>query len=475
VTGFLRDFFQLNQTVILFVYGLVFFVLGLAIALHSRSYSRLDLARSLGWLAAFGLAHGLHEWGDIFIPIQATYLSAPFVQVLQIVQVLLLAVSFVCLLQFGVATLRPLRQQQRWLALLPAALLGVWTIAFITPSFHVGHDLDARLRQGGILARYLLGFPGGLLAAYGLRQQAFTRIAPLGLPFIVSTLRVAGFALVVYAFVAGLIGPPGDFFPANVLNHETVVALIGIPPEVLRSVIGLVLTVAVIRVLEVFDLEVERRIEKMERTQVVALERERIGRELHDSVIQTIYSAGLMVETARRQLDGASPLAMTLEQAMMVLNAAIHDLRRFIFELRPERELTDLAEGLRQLAEDARLRSLVEVSLEMDLPEQASMAPARTGHVLAITGEALSNVARHSRARRADVRAWSDNGRLHLTIRDDGVGFAPGSAAVERDAGGMGLGNMRDRARMLGGNLSVESQPGRGTTVALDMPWEESG
>jgi hypothetical protein len=214
------------------------------------------------------LTHGLHEWGDIFIPIQATYLEASFVRLLQLLQVLLLAVSFACLVQFGVTTLRPLPPKRRWLAALPSLLLAIWMVAFFYPGFHVNHDFDARLRQGNVLARYLLGFPGGLLAAYGLRHQAFTRIAPLGLPRIVRTLRVAGFALVIYAIVGGVIGPRSEFFPANVVNNESVTALLGVPPPVLRSLVGLVMTVAVIRALEVFDVEVERRIEKMERALV---------------------------------------------------------------------------------------------------------------------------------------------------------------------------------------------------------------
>ena len=69
----LRTLFENNRDLILFVYGMIFFTLGLMIALQSRRYSRLDLARSLKWLAAFGLIHGLHEWGDLFIPIQAAY------------------------------------------------------------------------------------------------------------------------------------------------------------------------------------------------------------------------------------------------------------------------------------------------------------------------------------------------------------------------------------------------------------------
>ncbi|MER3515044.1 MAG: histidine kinase, partial [Chloroflexota bacterium] len=78
--------------------------------------------------------------------------------------------------------------------------------------------------------------------------------------------------------------------------------------------------------------------------------------------------------------------------------------------------------------------------------EGIRLSPIRTGHILAITGEALSNVARHSRAQHAQVRAWSHNGRLRLVIRDNGVGFSPGDLAAEHgsgQSGGMGLRNMR--------------------------------
>ena len=84
----LAEFFLLNRSIIYFVYGLVFFVLGFAIILQARQSSRLDLARSLRWLAAFGIAHGFHEWGDLFIPIQATYLSPQVMRLLYILHLL---------------------------------------------------------------------------------------------------------------------------------------------------------------------------------------------------------------------------------------------------------------------------------------------------------------------------------------------------------------------------------------------------
>jgi len=87
------------------VYGQVFFVMGLAVALQSRQRSQLPLARPLGWLAGFGLVHGLMEWGYLFVPIQAGFLPQPVIEALLVVQLLMKPISFALLLQFGVELL----------------------------------------------------------------------------------------------------------------------------------------------------------------------------------------------------------------------------------------------------------------------------------------------------------------------------------------------------------------------------------
>ena len=121
----LRSFFNLNNELVLFSSGLVFFLLGLTIMLQSRRHSRLSLARSLGWLGLFGLSQGLHEWGLMFVPLQATYMNHAGVSLLQIFQTLLLGLSFGALFQFGADLL-----QDRWsqLAPVPAIFLGGWLI-----------------------------------------------------------------------------------------------------------------------------------------------------------------------------------------------------------------------------------------------------------------------------------------------------------------------------------------------------------
>jgi signal transduction histidine kinase len=460
----LRTAFELNRDIITFAYGLTFFVLGLVITLQSRHYSRLDLARSLSWLAAFGITHGLHEWGDLFIPMQAQYLSDPAVQLLNVVQLLLLGISFACLFEFGVALLRPFGKAL-WLHGISAGLLLLWLICSFTVVLQLSPDFDVWHHSVNALARYFIGFPGGLLAAYGLRQQTLRRIAPLDVPHIVRMLRIAGIALGLYALFGGLIPPPAPFFPANLLNTATFTQVIIVPPLVFRSLIGLILALTIIRALEVFDVETDRMIENMEQQQALVAERERIARELHDGVIQKVYMAGLLVGSAEKLAEPT--LACRLEKAQSALNDAIADLRRSLGELHATHPSGILADGLRQLAQDARFSSLVNISLDLDLPATETLSPTCAGHVLAILQEALSNIVRHARARQVIIQARLNDGRLKMVIQDDGIGLPSNFEAS------YGVRNMRDRARLLDGSLEITNAGGRGTLVLLDIPWSD--
>ena len=462
----LRVFLELNREIVQFLYGLVFFVLGLAIAVQSRSYSRLELARSLGWLAAFGLAHSLYEWSELFAHVQEAYLSLAGILALHFFHLASLALSFFALFEFGVALLRPLKRGQ-WLHTVSLALLVAYLVSLLGPLLRWLPDPQAWHRGAEALARYLIAFPAGLLAAYGLREQTFRHIAPLHVPHIIRTLRIAGVALAAYGVVGGLTPEPAAFFPATWLNADRFEQLFGIPPLLVTGVIGLILAVAIIRALEVFDLETGRQIESMEQQQILAAERSRIARDLHDGAIQMVYTAGLLVEAAHTQVPAESPVAGRLEKAMGVLNDAIAALRRSLGEMRPGPANETLADALRRLAADPRFKSLVEIELRMALPAAPDLTTLATEHVVAIVSEALSNVVRHARARQVQIAATAAHGRLTLMVTDDGQGIP----ASQTD--GFGLRNMRDRARLLGGELQVAAAPGHGTRVTLDIPLDQ--
>ncbi len=458
------DFLDLNRSIIYFVYGLVFFILGFAIVLQTRRSSRLDLARSLRWLAAFGIMHGLYEWGELFIPIQAEYLDLQAVRILELLQLILLAGSYIFLMEFGFALLHVGKRRAgfHWLT---AILFTGWlivTISMIPPEI-----TNERLWRypSNAFARYFIGFPGGLLAAYGLRQHTLLRIKPLNVPRIVLTLQAAGITLGIYALLGGLIPPPVDFFPGNILNRVTFTEFVGVPPLIFRSLTGVILVVTFIRALEIFDVETARRIEELEQNHILTAERERLARDLHDGAIQKVYTAGLLVESASRLEDPKSEIGVRLEKSVLVLNDAIADLRRNLSDLQADstNPIESLPALLRQITNDLYYSSLVNIKLEVILPEDRNLSPIRTSHALAIVNEAMANIVRHAQAQNVEIQAQDLEGQLYIVIRDDGVGFSS-----EKNAG-YGLRNMRDRARLLNGNLTIANN--KGTTVTLTLPW----
>jgi signal transduction histidine kinase len=462
------EFLAANRPIVLFVQGEVFFVLGLAIAWQSRRHSRLALARSLGWLGAFGLTHAMVEWGNIFIPIQAQYLGRAWIELLLLFQAFLLAFSFAALFQFGAEALSALRPSLRWLQVIPGGLLILWMAAFLWTSQVTRLAPAQFVIHANVWARYLLGVPGAVTAALALMAQKPQPIQTGSTVRHTYAFQVAGVALVSYAILTGLLVPPAPFFPANTINSDLVLNRFGLPVEVLRSIVGLVLVISIVRGLEIFRMEADRRIEEMEQAQILTAERERISREIHDGTIQTIYTAALITESVRKRLSGDDPMAARLDTVVSALDHAIRDLRQLIVDLERSTPNESLADGLHKLADESYLASLLEVKVTAPSEEGLSLPPGGATHVLAIVREALSNVARHAQARHAWVVAEQCDGQLHITVADDGIGFGA------QEAGGFGLRNMRDRARLLGGSVRVTPRSPSGTQVVLTIPWTDA-
>lgn len=459
----LREWFFANRSLVLFTYGQVFFILGLAIVLQSRQRSRLRLARNLPWLAAFGILHGLNEWGDLFIPIQAQFVSAPIIELLEFFQLLLLALSFACLLQFGVELLKPLPAPWRAGRFLPIVLMGLWLIFPFGGGLILTGDLQAWQLNANAWARYLLCLPGGFFAGYGLLKQSGGQIHPLGLGAIERLLRIAAGALIAYGLLGGLLVPRQPFFPANFLNTESFTQIFIVPPAIFRSLSGLVLAIAIIGALEVFDVEMERLILRMEEDQMIALERERMARDLHDGALQQVYAAGLLAQSLQKKAPPES--AEGLQRLVLTINQSIEQLRAFLIQGEKEIENIGLIPALEAILNDTR--RVLPITTHWETPQPPILTPQQLSHLTAFTREALSNAIRHAQTDSIEIGLTCVDEHLRLTIRDFGQGLAE-----DREAG-FGLRNMRDRARLLGAELHFESAPGAGTTVILDLPVEE--
>ncbi|MFC2029509.1 sensor histidine kinase [Chloroflexota bacterium] len=460
---------EINWFILYSVYGQVFFIMGLVTGLQWRRHSHLELARPLPWLAAFGIAHGLNEWGHIFIPLQALYLDESVVQLMIIAHLLLLAVSYFFLFQFGVELVLPLLPRYRWLRVVPGAALVLWAVAVVLRGVSAQEPLGTLFAISEGWARYLLCLPGATLAGVGLLRQAH-HVRGYGLPKIANYLTGAAVAFLVYAVVGGLIVPIAPVFPANYLNYAFLDRAIGIPPAVFRSVCGLAMAFFVVRSLEIFQVEDDRRIAEMRREQALSTDRERIGRELHDGIIQNIYAAGLALEDTRHLVAENPVLAQhRISSVMDALNRTIRDIRRYIFDLRAAEQTRELEVVLGDLVQELRLDTMLDVDLEVQGQRCCWLNQEQVAHITQIAREALSNVVQHAGASRVTVGLSYAGDTTTLTVEDDGQGmtFEPLSSEGH---GGQGLANMRARARMLGGELLLDGEPPGGLRLRLTIP-----
>jgi signal transduction histidine kinase len=194
-------------------------------------------------------------------------------------------------------------------------------------------------------------------------------------------------------------------------------------------------------------------------------ERERIGKDLHDGIIQSIYAVGLSLEDVPELIaEDPDEVVERVERAIDTLHLTIRDIRNFILGLRPELlGGTTLAGGLAALVDDFRHNSMVDIELEVGAMPQEP-AETVTSHLLGIVNEALSNVARHSGATRAWIDVVGDERGLTVAVRDNGRGFDPAAVAA---LGHQGLRNMRSRAAGIRAIMDISSAAEQGTEVRV--------
>ena len=194
-------------------------------------------------------------------------------------------------------------------------------------------------------------------------------------------------------------------------------------------------------------------------------ERNRLARDLHDSVTQTVFSMNLAAQSSRLLFDKdplrASGQLLRLEE----LSAnALREIQSLVSQLKPRSIMEEgLSNALRRLAEEQEARDGLQVSVEIQ--GEKTMSEVEMLGLYSIAHEALINVIKHSGALEASVRLSLDKDRSCLEIEDRGVGFEPGAASSQR--GHLGLAGMAERAHEIGWSLSVESEKGRGTRILV--------
>ena len=212
--------------------------------------------------------------------------------------------------------------------------------------------------------------------------------------------------------------------------------------------------------------DISRQIEIAEAGARAALEeRQRLARDLHDSVTQSLYSVTLLAEVARRRAQ-AGDAAATMEQINRLgelSQQCLREMRLLVYELRPAMvEEVGLIGALRQRLEAVEQRSGVSVQLVAD--DDRHIPPGVQNELFRVAEEALNNALKHAHASRLTVRLHTTAEQIELEIADNGRGFDPVAASGN---GGQGLANMRERMARLGGCFVIDTAPGRETTIRV--------
>jgi signal transduction histidine kinase len=200
-------------------------------------------------------------------------------------------------------------------------------------------------------------------------------------------------------------------------------------------------------------------------------ERDRISKELHDGVIQAIYSVGLSLQGTVGILDHDQDLpAQRINDVIKQLDEVVRDVRSYIFELQPHLvQEKGLAAAVEELSRDFEINTMGSVTIDMTPEAVTHLDGPMQGHVIQVVREVLSNISRHAQANEVYIGLTVLPDELVLTIEDDGIGFD-----VEAVRLGNGLRNLNERASLLDGSIAIEPRSPRGTRHLLTIPKEGS-
>lgn len=495
---------------IFFAYGLAFYSLGLTLWVESGRASELGFARSMRLIAAFGLLHGLHEWLDMLERGLSLFYSTALPPILIWSRVTLLVTSFIALLAFGEHLLAREQHGRAPSWRLTIGLTALFVVSSVAVQVIYRLDDVSWNRAIDVLSRYLVGIPGALVACWALwRQRAIFRERGIG--NFSRELTWAALALALYGGVGQIFVGPSAVFPSMYINNAVFLQAVGFPVQLFRAALAIIIAIALIRVLRALEVENEQRLEAAKRdtfeaeyrsreeltrlntelqaanaeterlyrevqrrdavrgellqriTAAQEAERKRIARELHDETGQTLTGIALGLRGVAAMNDPVK-VAQRLGDLEGMATASLDGLRRMINDLRPP-QLDDigLAAALRFMLERMNHHSSLAVHFEINVKPRPLPAEVET-LVFRIAQEGLNNIVKHAQA----SEVWIDldyDEHPSLTIRDNGIGFEPGTA----DGTAWGLMGMQERANLLNATLSLESAPGQGTMLTVRL------
>jgi signal transduction histidine kinase len=480
---------QWDIVFIFFIYGLAFFTMGIALSLETFRAPRLAERRVLRPLAIFGLLHGMHEWIEILL-LQGVWLGVPIPEQINWLRYTMLVISFIPLIYFG---LLMLFEPDRGIGFPIAIVIGMLCLYAAVLVLVTRLRPDLLFSPADTLARYFLAVPGGILAGLGLRKRA-AQVEKEGRTDISRRFRWAALGFGLYGLTQIFVGPI-DMFPANIINSGVFVSIAGFPVQLVRAAMAILVTVNLIRAIQVVEREREEQLLAAQQERLEALEqvrrdleerealrrellrhtviaqeeeRSRIARELHDETAQFLTALSLNLATLRNLLPEQRQTIDLIDGLQAQTRQMSQGIYRLVHDLRPA-QLDDLGlvPALQYLAEEENKRAGLQVAIRVEGHRQR-LDPLLETVFFRVAQEALTNVVRHAQCDQASVELVFKPELVILRVHDQGVGIKASEAnSPER---GWGLAGMQERVEAVEGQLHISSPQDGGTIVEVIIP-----
>lgn len=457
------------------LYGASFLFLGVSIVTKDMQGSELRLADNLWLLGTFGFLHGAHEWLHLGIFVEGKNLSSEQIFAAKSASTVLLILSFMFLMQFGLSLFHVLDDRRiRWIKVLPVYLLLIWLLYLSTQEFLI----DAQfLRYTRIRARYIFAFPGGLLTAYGL--IAYSREMKTLSQSVLQQLYYAGIMFIFYAAFEGLFAS-GFKMP-----------IAAVPIELLRTLVAIFITYFISKALNIFDIEMRNKVIQQARLLVQAEKLSSLGQlaaGIAHEINNPLTNASLGIQTLKQKLktdetdseivEKLNPVEKNIDRASLIAQELLQFSRKRVEEYVLLNINNVIISSLTLL--QYKLRNITLIQDLESLPDIMGN-PVKLEQVFI---NILSNA----------IEAMPEGGELYIAsqqndvmvkvrITDTGNGvpaenqlrvFEPFFTTKDIGSGiGLGLFVSYGIINQHHGSIELSSNPGKGTTVTVKIPTRE--
>lgn len=429
--------------------------------------SSFPLLKSIKYLGYFGLVHGITEW--VVMIRLGNFLPAYNREILTLAT-LINALSFAFLWTFGVMLSEYKSRFHTLLKALPWISFSLWLVGFLFSYRYSNQNYFNWLFIEDTISRYFIGLPGGLMTAYALNKNA-EKIMELKLKAIAIKLKGLSLFVAAYSIFAGVIVNESNFFPANIINKRLFYQVFHFPVELGRTITAVGITVLFISAIDIFRWETNQKIAILSREKLMSQERRKLGRELHDGIIQNLFATGLQIENLLEQEEDVEK-QMNLISIKENLNDTITQVRGFIQKvstqsITPEElkdKLSILIEGFTKTCDVA-----IEFHYNISDLTLGFLSQEKLTHIYYIVQEAISNAVKHAEASKLIITVDTDLKSVIARISDNGKGF---DMIKPLENNRYGIISMQERAASVKGILLIHSNE-KGTSISVSIPWEE--